>query len=73
MPQFNLIEPDDDRNGRPTMRSYTPPRRSTRIISTRLPGNISIQAIHNVMRLKAFKVTTNTQWTEPIIDIEEHY
>jgi hypothetical protein len=43
-----------------------------RIISTRLPGNISIQAMHHVMRLEAFKIATSSQWTGPIIDIAEY-
>jgi hypothetical protein len=37
-----------------------------------MPGNISIQAIHHVMTLKAIKVATNLQWTGPITNIEEH-
>jgi hypothetical protein len=35
-------------------------------------SNISIQAMHHVMTLKAIKVATNSQWTGPIIDIKEH-
>jgi hypothetical protein len=35
-------------------------------------GNISIQAMHHVMTLEAIKVATNSQWTGPIINIEEH-
>jgi hypothetical protein len=37
-----------------------------------MPGNIFIQAMHHVMTLKAIKVATNSQWTSPIINIEEH-
>jgi hypothetical protein len=37
-----------------------------------LPSNISIQAMHHIMTLEAIKVATNSQWTGPIIDIEEH-
>ncbi len=37
-----------------------------------LPGNISIQAMHYIMTLEAIKVTTDLQWTGPIIDIKEH-
>jgi hypothetical protein len=36
-----------------------------------MPVNISIQAMHYVMTLKAIKVATNSQWTRPIIDIKE--
>jgi hypothetical protein len=38
-----------------------------------MPGNISIQAMHHVMTLKAIKVATYSQWTGPIINIKEHY
>jgi hypothetical protein len=48
-----------------------PTRCSTRIITTRWPGNISLQAIHHVMQLKAIKLATKSQWTGPFIDIEE--
>jgi hypothetical protein len=54
------------------MRSSTPPQQSIHLINTRLPGNIAIQAIHHVMTLKACKVAAQSQWTGPIIDIEEH-
>jgi hypothetical protein len=37
-----------------------------------MPDNISIQVMRHVMTLKADKVATNSQWTGPIIDIEEH-
>jgi hypothetical protein len=41
------------------------------IANTRRPSNISLQAIHHVMQLKATKLATKSQWTGPIIDIEE--
>jgi hypothetical protein len=68
----NVIEPNDDRTNAPTLRSITPPRRSTRLIAPRRPGNVSIQAINHVIRLEANKFTNNIQWTGPLIDIEEH-
>jgi hypothetical protein len=37
-----------------------------------MPGNITIQAMNHVMTLEAIKVATNSQWTRPIINIEEH-
>jgi hypothetical protein len=36
-----------------------------------MPGNILLQAIHHVMQLEATKLATKSQWTGPIIDIEE--
>jgi hypothetical protein len=41
----------------------TLPRRSSRFISPRQPGSISLQAIHHVMRIEADKVATGSQWT----------
>jgi hypothetical protein len=69
---YNIIEPDDDRCNHPTPRLPTIPCRSTRIFTTRLPSNIAIQAMHHIMTLGAIKVATDSQWTGPIIDIEEH-
>ena len=71
-PATNVIEPDEDRTYAPTLCSTAPPRRSTRLISPRRPGNISIQAINHVMRLNANKFTNHDQWTGPLIDIEDH-
>jgi hypothetical protein len=67
-PSYNIIEPNDDRLERPSRRSSTPPRQSTRIIQ---PGNISLQAIHHVMQLEATKVSTQSQWTHPPVEIED--
>jgi hypothetical protein len=72
MPRNNIIEPNNNRQDCLTSHPATPPRRFTRIINTCMPGNISIQAMHHVMTLEAFKVATSSQWTGPIIDIEEH-
>jgi hypothetical protein len=70
-PRYTIIEPDTDRTDQPTTQVPTPPRGSTRIIQPRMPGNISIQAMHHVMTLEAIKVATNTQWKNPIIETEE--
>jgi hypothetical protein len=70
-PWYTAIEPDTDRTDELTNQVPTPPQRSTRIIQPRMPGNISIQAMHHIMTLEAIKVATNTQWKDPIIDIEE--
>jgi hypothetical protein len=42
------------------------------IINTRMPSNISIQAMHHVMTHEAFTVATSSQFTRPIINIKEH-
>jgi hypothetical protein len=70
-PWYIVIQPDTDRPNPSITQVPTPPRRSTRIIQPRMLGNISIQAMHHIMTLKAIKVDTNSQWTGPIIDIEE--
>jgi hypothetical protein len=70
---YNIIKPDEDRNDIPTRRPLTPPQCSTQLLHNRFPGNISCQAIHNVTTLAAKKATTESQWTGPIIDIEEYY
>jgi hypothetical protein len=70
-PHYNFIEPDDDRQDRPAMKSSTPPRCSIRLINTRLLDNILLQAIHHVMQLKATKLATQSQWTGPIINIKD--
>ena len=70
-PRYTVIEPDTDCPDQPTTQVPTPPWRSTRIIQPCMPGNISIQAMHHVMTLKAIKVATNSQWKGPIIDIKE--
>jgi hypothetical protein len=71
-PRYNFIEPNKDRQECPATRSSTPPWQSIRFINTHLPNNITIQAMHHVMPLEAFKVAAQSQWTGPIIDIEEH-
>jgi hypothetical protein len=38
-----------------------------------MPGNILLKAIHHIMQLEATKLATKSQWTGPIIDIEEVY
>jgi hypothetical protein len=70
-PWYTVIKLDVDHPDQPTAHVPTPPRRSTRIIRPRMPGNISPQAMHHVMTLEAIKVATNSQWTRPIIDIKE--
>jgi hypothetical protein len=70
-PRYNLIEPDNDCHDCPATRSSTPPRRSICLINTQWPSNISLQAIHYVMQLKATKLATKSQWTGPIINIKE--
>jgi hypothetical protein len=69
-PRYNIIDPNY--HDHPTTLSSTPPWRSTHITYPCMPGNISIQAMYHVMTLKAIKVAANSQWTGPIIDIEEH-
>jgi hypothetical protein len=71
-PQYNIIDPNNEHHNQPITQSSTPPRCSTRITYPCIPGNISIQAMHHIMTLKAIKVATNSQWTGPIINIEEH-
>jgi hypothetical protein len=71
-PLYDIIEPDDECCNCPMPGSSTPPHHSTRIINTRLPSNIFIQAMHHIMTLETIKVATNLWWTGPIIDIEEH-
>jgi hypothetical protein len=72
-PLYNIIEPDNECCNHPTPWLSTSPCCSNRIINMRLPGNISIQAIHHIMTLEAIKVATDLQWTGPIIDIGEHH
>jgi hypothetical protein len=69
--RYTIIEPDTAPTDRPATQVPSPPRRSTRIIQPRMPGNISLQAMHHVMTLEAIKVATDTQWKNPIIEIEE--
>jgi hypothetical protein len=71
-PRYNIIEPDNDCHDCLTSRPEPPPCRSPCIIDTSMSGNISIQAMHHVMTCEAFKVATSSQWTRPIIDIQEH-
>jgi hypothetical protein len=71
-PVTKLTKPDNDGITHKSARPFTPPRRSTRLIYPRHPGNISIQALHHVMGLEASKVTPPSEWTGPIIDIEKH-
>jgi hypothetical protein len=67
----HVIEPDYDRHDQPTQQSTMPTQCSTWIIIMKWPGNISLQAIHHVMQLKANKLATKSQWTGPFIDIKE--
>jgi hypothetical protein len=71
-PRYNIIDPNGNHHDQPITQSSTQPWRSTRITYPCMPGNISIQAMHHVMTLKASKVATNSQWTSPIINIKEH-
>jgi hypothetical protein len=71
-PKYHVIEQDNDCQDRATRQSATPPRRSTWLINTRWPGNISLQAIHHVMALEAAKVSTQLQQTGPLVDIEDY-
>jgi hypothetical protein len=71
-PSYNIIKPNNERCNCPTPWPSKPLRHSTRIIYTRLLGNISIQAMHHIMTLKAIKVATDLKSTGPIIDIKEH-
>ena len=71
-PATNVIEPDEDRTYAPPPRLTAPPRRSTRLLHPRHPGNISIQAINHVMQLVAHKLTNHNQYPGPLIDIEDH-
>jgi hypothetical protein len=70
-PRYRIIEPDKKHPNQRTTHVPTPPRRSTRIIQPCMPNNISIQAMHHIITLKAIQVAINSQWTGPIIDMEE--
>ncbi len=72
-PHYNIIKPDNDCQDCLTSRPETPSRHYTRIINNHMPSNISIQTMHHVMTLEAFKVATSSRWTGPIIKIEEKY
>ncbi len=77
-----IVEPDDDRDEMPTTRPASPPRRSTRLISSRTPCSISRQAWYHVIGLGITNAPANTvptslvqhhkQYTGPLIDIEEY-
>jgi hypothetical protein len=64
----------------PTVRTSTPPQRSTRIITSQTPCNISHQALYHVIGLGFTNALTITvprclspkQYTGPIIEIEEN-
>jgi hypothetical protein len=76
-----IVEPDDERDEIPTKRPASPPRRSTRLISSRTPGSISRQALYHVIGLGFTNAPANTvptllaqhhkQYTGPLIDIED--
>ena len=68
--RYTVIEPDKDHPTQPTT-MYPSPTALHQNVQPRMPGNISIQAMHHVMTLEAIKVPTNSQWTGPIINIEE--
>ena len=71
-PSTHTIEPDDDLDAHKTYHPIQPQRRSTRLISSRYPSGISRQAIHHVMQLEAKSQAATSQWTGPLIDIEEY-
>ena len=68
----HVIQPDDDPTNKPAAQSSTPTQKSLQLITLRQSGNISIQALHHVMQLEAFKVASNAQWTRPNNGIKEH-
>jgi hypothetical protein len=55
-----IVEPDDDRDEMPTTRPASPPRRSTRLISSRTPCSISCQALYHVIGLGFTNAPANT-------------
>jgi hypothetical protein len=77
-----IVEPDDEQDEIPTMRPASPPRRSTRLISSRTPCSISRQALYHIIGLGFTNAPANTvptslaqhhkQYTDPLIDIEEY-
>jgi len=77
-----IVELEDDRYEMPTTRPSSMPRRSTRLITSRTPGNISRQALYHIIGLGFTNAPANTvptslakyhkQYTGPLIDIEEY-
>jgi hypothetical protein len=55
-----IVEPDDERDEVPTTRPALPPRRSTRLISSRTPRSISRQALYHVIDLGFTNAPANT-------------
>ena len=77
-----IVEPDDDRDEMPTVRSSTRPQRSTRLITNHTPCNISRQALYHIISIgftnaPAYTVPNllaqhHKQYTGPLIDIKEY-
>ena len=61
-PKYSIpvVEPDDDHDEIPTTRPFSPPRRSTRLISSRTLCSISRQALYHGIGLGFTNVPVNT-------------
>ena len=77
-----IVKPDEERSEIHTKRQATPPRGSTRLISSRAPCSISRQALYHVIGLGFLNAPANTipsslapchqQSNDPFMNIEEH-
>jgi hypothetical protein len=65
-----IIEPDDEQDEMPTVRASTPPRCSTRIITSQTPCNISRQALYHVI---GFGFTNTPTITVPCCLSQKQY
>ncbi len=77
-----IVEPDDDGHDMPTTRPFSPPRRSTRLITNHSPCNILRQALYHIIGLRFTNAPAYTipkslskhhkQYTGPLIDTKEY-
>jgi hypothetical protein len=75
-----VVKPDGKQDGAPTTRPSNQPQRSTRLISNRMPCNISQQALYHIINL-AFahapassipRKLIHNQYTGPVVEIQEY-